>query len=297
MPPACENAEVTGVDMTVCDSDAAPEVTMSDALTARVHRTGQLADFAAVNVTVHCIPPAASKSPTTAPAPPAPTTPPAPPSTTDARSTYEMFSDELISNEEIPNETPPNYFMDYDLTSNELMTPTTAAPTTVTPPLPEATTLQFETTSTTELVTTTRKKKIRPKVKKPRTLKVTIKIAPMKHDVKEKDGVLKSVGAEPLSHKDKPDQEVSFQSSEYPSYMETPPRFAVDAPARHKRRHRHGPRPPRAPRWLAERPAPYDTALYGAVMSPYSVLGSTRLLGPRLLYWLRHRPTVFLSHY
>ncbi|CAH1645240.1 unnamed protein product [Spodoptera littoralis] len=302
MPPACEQAEVTGVDMTVCDADAAPEVTMSDALTARVHRTGQLADFAAVNVTVHCIPPVPSTSPapTITPAAPAPTTPPAPPSTTDARSTYEMFSDELISNEEISNETPPNYLMDYDLTSNELMPPTTTTTTTTSttavPPSPEVTTPQLETTSTTELITTTRKRKIRPKVKKPRTLKVTIKIAPMNHDVKENDGILKSVGAESKSssHKDKPDQELSFQSSEYPSYME--PRFAIDRPPHHKRRHRHGPHSqhhgaPRALHWLAPRP------LYGAPMPPYSVLGSTRLFGPRLLYWMRHKPTMFLSHY
>ncbi|KAH9636226.1 hypothetical protein HF086_007178 [Spodoptera exigua] len=324
MPPACENAEVTGVDLTVCDADAAPEVTMSNALTARVHRTGQLTNFAAVNVTVHCNPSVltTSSAPVTTPTistPPVPTTPSATTPATDARSTYEMFSEELISKVE----TPLNYSANDGLTSNELTPPTTAS-TTTSPPLPEVTTRRLETTSTTELVTTTQKKKIRPKLKKPRTVKVTIKIAPIQHDSRENDIILSSDGPESLSNKQKPDQQFSLQSSEYPSYMETPPRIGINPPIHHERPHRpespslhygaqfgpqYGPQYgaqlepqqglPEPLHWLAAQPPPYSAYnwLYSALMSPYSVLGSSRLFGPRRLYWLRHKPTMILSNF
>ncbi|XP_049708364.1 uncharacterized protein LOC110376997 isoform X1 [Helicoverpa armigera] len=176
VPPSCRDATITGVEMVVCDADAPPNVSMSDALTARVHRPGNLSDSAAVNVTVHCVPPDASDTATLAPHLATTSVHHA-----DTRSTYgskELGSKDHVSTEIVTSGSEPNDVKWNEWTSTAATT--TSTTTTTTPPLPPTPRVTAPPTvaSTTEQVLPTPTKSKHSKKKSPHTLKVTIKITP-----------------------------------------------------------------------------------------------------------------------
>uniref|UniRef100_A0A2A4JH21 Uncharacterized protein n=1 Tax=Heliothis virescens TaxID=7102 RepID=A0A2A4JH21_HELVI len=177
IPPSCRDATITGVEMAVCDTDAPPNVSMSDALTARVHRTGQLADSAAVNVTVHCVPPEAPDATTAAPPYHATTSP----HHADTRSTDEMLSKEQGSHEHISTEIVSSQPEPSDATSNEWISTvamTTSTTTTTALPPTQRVTEPPTVAPTTEQIVPIQNKLTHSKEKSPHALKVTIKITP-----------------------------------------------------------------------------------------------------------------------
>lgn len=316
MPPPCAQAPVTGVRMRVCDGDAAPDVSLSDATSARVHRTGALAGFAAVNVTVYCILP-----PTPPPAPP-PSPPPPPPPPPDSKSTYEMWSKELSSNEENSKESESVESFSAELT-------TTVKPSAITtlPPPPQETTAQVELTSPAAVVTPPPYKMIQPKEKRPQSVQVTINITPG-NQVSPKEGVPQSNDLElpSLSNKEKPDE---MMPSPNPKFIETPPRMSELPPRKRIKRPRGWSRPggarlprlrPRAPpppryrpaaplppryRPAAPPPSYMHSPQFGA-MPPYELsqqypvgpgYNPLSLIGPRLALLQRQQPLLIFRHF